>query len=507
MKIKKISSLFLTLFLIGNVQLGYLFAEESAPVKDPVQSEQPADEGTKDAPVNHDGAENKDQQATEHKAEGDHHGHQSPLAIWTVIPFALLLLSIAIFPIAPGHLPHWWENNTNKLIISLSLSAVALVILLPNGYSHNVVHQLVFDYIPFIILLTSLFYISGGIVLRGDIEAKPINNLLFLLVGAFLASFIGTTGASMLLIRPLLKTNSERKHVVHTVVFFIFMVSNIGGSLTPLGDPPLFLGYLKGVPFEWTFNLLPEMLVAIAILSVIYFIWDTIAYGKETIKDVKRDKTEIEPISLAGQINFLWLGGIILCAAFLNEKYIEAIKHNHYIGFIRELGMIALIFISKATSDPKFRVENKFTFHPIQEVAYLFIGIFITMIPALVLLETNGKSLGVTEQYQFFWMTGLFSSVLDNAPTYVVFLSLAQGLFDGASVPTIVAEHAGILKAISVGAVFMGANTYIGNAPNFMVKAVAEETNVKMPSFGGYVLYSGSILIPLFIVLTFIFFK
>ncbi len=439
--------------------------------------------------------------------EGGGHGGQD-LPYWSVIPFVLILLSIAILPIASRTTSHWWESNRNKLILALGLGSISLVILLTHGYWHNIYHTLVFEYVPFIILLGSLYYISGGIVLRGDIEAKPINNLLFLLVGAGLASFIGTTGASMLLIRPLLKTNSERKHVVHTVVFFIFLVSNIGGSLTPLGDPPLFLGYLQGVPFTWTFNLFPEMLIAGAILLAIYFVWDSYAYRTEAARDLKRDHTQIKPISLAGQVNFIWLLGVILSVAFLNQNFIPAIKENHFLGFIREGALILLVILSRITTQPKLREENKFTLHPIEEVAYLFIGIFICMIPALVLLEAHGKELGITQPWQFFWATGMFSSVLDNAPTYLTFLSLAKGLTGYTTVAQILADPAAeaLLKAISVGAVFMGANTYIGNAPNFMVKAVAEEAKVKMPSFGGYILYSGAILLPIFALLTFIFF-
>lgn len=444
----------------------------------------------------------------EHHDSGHHEVKGNDLQIWSVIPFVVILLCIAILPISSHSIAHWWEQNNNKLLISGILGAISFGILASNGWFGKIVHTLVFEYIPFIILLGSLFYISGGIVLKGDIEAKPINNLIFLLVGSFLASIIGTTGASMLLIRPLLRTNSERKNIVHTVVFFIFMVSNIGGSLTPLGDPPLFLGYLQGVPFDWTFKLAPEMILSIVILSIVYFIWDTKAYSSEDKKDIKKDHANAEPISLEGQMNFIWLFGIVLSVAFINENYISAIKHNPYIGFIREAVMILLMVASKLTSEKKLREINKFTFGPIQEVAYLFIGIFITMIPALILLEANGKSLGVTKPWQFFWATGIFSSVLDNAPTYLTFLSLAKGLTGATNVAQIIEnpEWEQLLKAISVGAVFMGANTYIGNAPNFMVKSVAEENNVKMPSFGGYVLYSIGILIPLFILLTFIFF-
>lgn len=447
------------------------------------------------------------------------HGHEeklNPLPIWSVVPFVVILLCIAVLPISTHKIAHWWEHNNNKLLMSGFLGTISFVILLSfdTGYLHKVFHTIIFEYVPFIILLGSLFYISGGIVLKGDIKATPVNNLLFLIVGAFLASLIGTTGASMLLIRPLLKTNSERKHVVHTIIFFIFMVSNIGGSLTPLGDPPLFLGYLKGVPFTWTFGLFPEMIFAITCLSIIYLIWDTIQYKKETNIDIKKDVSQIEPISIEGQVNFLWLLGIVLSVAFINENYIPAIKENPWIGFIREGVMICLILGSLFTTPEGSREKNKFTLSPIQEVAYLFIGIFLTMIPALILLETRGGELGVTQQWQFFWASGAFSSVLDNAPTYLTFLSLAQGtlkignnvaeVLNGQTI--VLPQLAPFLKAISVGSVFMGANTYIGNAPNFMVKSVSEENKIPMPSFGGYMLYSMGILVPLFIVITFIFF-
>ncbi|PJZ37987.1 sodium:proton antiporter [Leptospira levettii] len=451
------------------------------------------------------------QEETGHSSHGESVHEELPY--WTVLPFVAILLSIAILPVASHKTAHWWEDNNNKLILAVGLGAISFVVLLVYGYSHNIVHTVFFDYIPFIILLGSLFYISGGIVIKGDIHATPLNNTLYLLIGAALASFIGTTGASMLLIRPLLKTNSERKHVVHTVVFFIFLVSNIGGSLTPLGDPPLFLGYLKGVPFTWTFKLLPEMLVAVAILLTVYFVWDTMAYKKETKKDLKRDDKLATPFSIGGQVNFIWLLGVILAVAFLNSNYIPQINETPTLGFIREAVLIALIGLSMFTSKEENRKFNNFTLHPIQEVAYLFIGIFITMIPALVLLEAHGKELGITENWQFFWATGAFSSVLDNAPTYLTFGSLASGLLTPAgSAPLTLGQFIGnvqaeeILKAISVGAVFMGANTYIGNAPNFMVKSVAEENKVKMPSFGGYLAYSMGILVPVFILLTFIFF-
>ncbi len=485
---------FTTLLLLSLVLAGSAWAETgTTPHNSLAQSESESQHGTSDQ---------KDHQTSSHEVLGD------DLPIWSVIPFVLILLSIALLPLVSHTTEHWWEHNNNKLLLSLALGGISFGVLMAHGWGGKIFHTMVFDYVPFIILLGALFYISGGIVLKGDIEATPVNNTLFLIVGTFLASFIGTTGASMLLIRPLLKTNSERKHVVHTVIFFIFLVSNIGGSLTPLGDPPLFLGYLQGVPFVWTFKLFPEMLIATVLLLVVYFIWDTIAHGKETKKDIRYDHTHRQPIGLEGQVNFLWLFGVILSVAFLNQNYIPAIAHNPYLGFVREAVLIGLIALSKVASDPKLREKNKFTLAPIQEVAYLFIGIFLTMIPALLLLEHHGKELGITEKWQFFWVTGGFSGVLDNAPTYLTFVSLAKGLLGYSTMAQILADPVGeeLLKAISVGAVFMGALTYIGNAPNFMVKSVAEENKVKMPSFGGYVLYSFALLIPTFILLTVIFF-
>lgn len=470
----------------------------------------PAGLGTAETLAQAESAPSSPEAPAEHHESAPVH-HESlggDLPFWSVIPFILILLSIALLPLISHATAHWWENNNNKLLVALALGGVSFGVLLAYNCGEKIYHTMVFDYIPFIILLASLFYISGGIVLKGDIEATPINNTIFLIVGTFLSSFIGTTGASMLMIRPILKTNSERKHVVHTVIFFIFLVSNIGGSLTPLGDPPLFLGYLQGVPFTWTFGLFPEMLLTSVLLLIVYFVWDTVMHKKETKKDIQRDIREQIPIGLEGQVNIIWLLGVVLSVAYINEHYIPAIKHNHYLGFLREGVLVLLILASKFTSDPKLRERNKFTLQPIQEVAYLFIGIFLTMIPALLLLEHHGKELGVTQPWHFFWVTGLFSGVLDNAPTYLTFVSLAKGLLGFTDIHQILADPFGesLLKAISVGAVFMGALTYIGNAPNFMVKSVAEENNVKMPSFGGYVLYSLSLLIPTFILLTFLFF-
>jgi Na+/H+ antiporter NhaD/arsenite permease-like protein len=409
----------------------------------------------------------------------------SPLPVYSVTPFVLMLLTIAAFPL---WLPHWWEANRNKLLVSAVLGLPVLVLYLvrePRALLH-----MGEEYVSFILLLAGLYVISGGILLRGDIVATPLANTGFLAVGAVLASFIGTTGASMLLIRPLLQTNRERSRVKHTVVFFIFVVSNMGGMLTPLGDPPLFLGYLQGVPFAWTFRLWPHWLALVGALLAVYFVWDSIQYVREPIAAIRRDRAQREPLRLRGAINGLWLLGVVLAVAFLHEP-------------VREIVILALAGLSLWQTPRAIRRANGFTAAPMVEVAVLFFGIFLTMIPALELLRLRGHELGVREPWQFFWATGMLSSFLDNAPTYLTFLALGQGLGLGDEVVGV--PHA-ILAAISVGAVAMGANTYIGNAPNFMVKAIAEEAGVRMPSFVGYMAYSGAILVPLFVVLTLVWF-
>ncbi|MGH7320979.1 MAG: sodium:proton antiporter, partial [Candidatus Rokuibacteriota bacterium] len=339
-------------------------------------------------------------------------------------------------------------------------------------------------------LLAGLYVISGGIRLTGDIAATPAANTGFLAVGSVLASAIGTTGASMLLIRPLLQTNRQRTHVRHTVIFFIFLVSNIGGLLTPLGDPPLFLGYLQGVPFSWTFRLWPHWLVTVAALLLVYFVWDSVCHAREPLDSLRRDRAQEEPLRLVGLLNGLWLVGVVLAVAFLREPW-------------REAAILALAGISLWQTPSAVRRANGFTAYPITEVAVLFFGIFFTMIPALELLRMRGGELGVREPWQFFWATGVLSSFLDNAPTYLTFLALGQGL---GLANDVVGVPDGVLAAISVGAVFMGANTYIGNAPNFMVKSIAEEAHVRMPTFFGYMLYSGAVLLPLFVLVTRLFF-
>ncbi|HOB75593.1 MAG TPA: sodium:proton antiporter [Phycisphaerae bacterium] len=474
------------------------------------------------------GAAVLEQLTTTHPAEAAsaHPVHEAP-SLLAAIPFAVLLLSIALLPLIPKT-AHWWHHNRNKLLVALVLAAITLVYYQVRGsgivFEHhatapgfdtvkNVLWHSVFgEYVPFIILLFSLYTISGGIQLRGDVRATPAVNTAFLGIGAGMASFVGTTGASMLLIRPLLQTNRERKHVTHTVIFFIFLVSNIGGSLLPIGDPPLFLGYLKGVPFLWTFRLVSEWGFCVGILLVLYYFWDLRLYRKEPPLAKMLDETQIEPLRINGKINFLWLLGVILAVALVvpGESFLGTgfVVPEH--AYLRELILLAFVALGWITTPSRIREENQFDFGAIAEVAALFIGIFITMQAPIEILRIKGPELHLNEPWQFFWATGMLSSFLDNAPTYVVFFTTANALTHSAG-PGILQLTDGnfiqesLLVAISLGAVFMGANTYIGNGPNFMVKSIAEQSGVKMPSFFGYMLYSVGILIPLFIVVTFVF--
>ena len=408
------------------------------------------------------------------------------LPVYTVVPFVVILLGIAVLPLAA---PRWWESNRNKLLVSIVLGLPVLVLYLVREPSALV--HMAEEYVSFIVLLAALYVISGGILMRGDLLATPRVNSTFLAIGSVLASFIGTTGASMLLVRALLQTNRERTRVTHTVIFFIFLVSNIGGMLTPLGDPPLFLGYLQGVPFGWTFRLWPHWLLMVGVLLVTYFVWDTLLYTREPLAALRRDRARVEPLRVRGALNGLGLAGVVLAVAFLGAPAREAV-------------LVALAAASLWRTPREIRRANGFTASPIVEVAVVFFGIFLTMIPALELLRLRGGELGVRAPWQFFWATGALSSFLDNAPTYLTFLALGQGL--GLAREVVDVPHT-LLAAISVGAVAMGANSYIGNAPNFMVKSIAEEQGVRMPSFFGYMLYSGVVLLPLFAVVTLIFFR
>jgi Na+/H+ antiporter NhaD/arsenite permease-like protein len=406
-------------------------------------------------------------------------------ALGWVIPFAALLVCIAVVPLAA---PHFWESNLRKLVVSAALGLP--VLLLYVAHDPRAIAETARDYVSFMVLLGSLYVISGGVLMDGDLEATPAVNTAFLGLGSLLASFIGTTGASMLLIRALLHTNAERRHVVHTVVFFIFLVSNIGGCLTPLGDPPLFLGYLAGVPFTWTWRLLPAWLLTTTVLLAVYVAWDARVYRGEAPWSLQADRENRKPLRILGKENLLLLAGIMVATAALERPW-------------RELAMVALSVVSMARTSGHLRRANHFSFHPILEVAVVFAGIFATMVPALDLLRAHATVLGVRQPWHFFWATGLLSSFLDNAPTYLTFLALGQGQH---LTPEVVGVPHSILTAISLGAVFMGANTYIGNGPNFMVRSIAESRGVKMPSFGGYMLYSGGILLPVFVIVTLIFF-
>ena len=433
---------------------------------------------------------------------------------WARCRSSRLLGCIAVLPLIPAT-HHWWESNVNRLGVSLVFAALTVVYyVVARGLgSVSVVleHAIIAEYIPFIVLLFCLYVISGGITLSGDLAARPATNVSFLAIGALIASFIGTTGASMLLIRPLLQTNSQRKHVVHTVVFFIFLVSNVGGCLLPIGDPPLFLGYLFGVPFLWTMGLWGPWIVCCVLLLIVYFAWDTIAYRREADADIARDETRREPLRLRGLSNIALLGGVVACVALVDPARPLPFTDFHPFLFMRELIMLGLVALSLRATPRGVREANSFNYIAILEVAALFIGIFIAMQVPIEYLNARGAELGIDQPWKFFWATGTLSSFLDNAPTYVVFFETAKALppeTGAAMVPLGAggAINAGFLAAISLGAVFMGAMTYIGNGPNFMVKSIAEQSGVRMPSFFGFMFkYSVPVLVPAFLVVTVLF--
>ncbi len=462
--------------------------------------------------------------------EGQELGKLLPL--WSALPFVLLLLSIALLPLIA---PHFWEKNRNKALVSAlfgipvalylatwvspelaSFAQNCLNIGVPvcvNGAGVEVIVKTALEYCSFILLLGALFTISGGIVIRGSFVGTPEINTIFLGVGAILASFIGTTGASMLLIRPLLRANAVRQRKAHIVIFFIFLVSNVGGLLTPLGDPPLLLGFLNGVPFEWTLRLFPQWLLACGSLLLVFYIWDSVVFRREDIQrpgDLDEMVLRHEPFQILGARNFFLLGGVVLTIYLLGAFHVGPGLHELALS----AAMIVLALLSWRLSDERWRRENHFSWGPIIEVAVVFAGIFTTMIPALLILNARGSELGLREPWQFFWATGVLSSFLDNAPTYLTMAATAAGL-QGISVEApqylrqLVETDAGatLLAAISCGAVFMGANTYIGNGPNFMVKAIVESERMRMPSFFGYMVYSTLILWPIFAVVTWVFFR
>ena len=430
---------------------------------------------------------------------------------WSLIPFGIMLLMIAIGPLVAEK---WWESNINKLIVSLFLGVPTAVCLIMGGMTHDLEHQVLFDYVPFIVLLLALFVITGGIHLSGDIKAKPWVNTLFLGIGYILASLMGTTGAAMLLIRPIITTNQQRKHTVHTILFFIALVANCGGLLTPLGDPPLFMLFLRGAPFTWFLSMLPEWAFTGALLLIIYYFVDRYYYAKEDWTNLANDSLEYEKLRLTGSINFVYLIGVILSVAFINEGTIPQMGEENaplWLKFLREIVLLSLTGLSLYTTKKEVRyTQNKFTWAPIIEVAVLFLGIFTTMTPALAYLKAHAAELGLSTPWQFYYSTGMLSSFLDNTPTAVAFHSVATGLtaeqMTAFACPIVAGIPEILLKAISLGAVMFGAMTYIGNGPNFMVKAIAEESGIKMPSFFGYMLkFSLVVLLPIYIIVQLIF--
>lgn len=511
----------LSVVLFGSLPLGtgLVFGQEAAAsaVATPAEAgadtaaaaEQAQDHGT----AEHGAAKHGEPGAAGHVSLGP------KLPLWTVTPFAVLLLCIAILPLAT---PHWWEHNSNKAIVSGALAAIVAVYLVAVHHQHGL-HEIIDklkEYASFILLLAALYVISGGIYIKGSLSGTPLANTGLLAIGAALASFIGTTGASVLLIRPLLRANKSRTAKAHIVVFFIFIVSNCGGLLTPLGDPPLFLGFLKGVPFLWTMeHLWPQWLFVNIALLVVFNIYDQVVLDREERArhgSQLEEAMKHEPVGFEGLPNFVFLGGIVAT--------IFCSGHFHWQYGVPEGIMLTLAVLAYMTTPAANRTANRFTFGPIIEVAVLFVGIFITMAPALQILNAWGAghrlhdlgTFGMAHPWEFFWATGVLSSFLDNAPTYLTLAATAAGM------KQVDVENAGYLReflqvggtqavgllaAISCGAVFMGANTYIGNGPNFMVKAIAEENGVRMPSFFHYMIYSGTILIPIFILVTLIFFR
>jgi Na+/H+ antiporter NhaD/arsenite permease-like protein len=452
----------------------------------------------------------------------------SVLPLWSTLPFVGMLLSIASFPLLA---PKFWHDHFGKtslfwaLVMTVPFLAAYRAVAL-----HELLHIVLADYLPFIILLGSLYTVSGGILLKGSMRGTPLLNTGMLLAGTLLASWMGTTGASMLLIRPFIRANARRKNRTFMVVFFIFLVANIGGSLTPLGDPPLFLGFLRGVPFFWTFKLLPHAALAAGALLVLYFFMDSYFCRKEGFKyaggpgpegEADEEGEEV-PLGIEGGHNFILLAGIIgavLMSGLAHWREVSILGVGMGLqDLLRDVALVLISLVSLATTKKRIREDNEFTWFPMKEVAILFAGIFLTMVPCLKILQAGSHGAlafligAVKEPHHYFWVTGSLSSFLDNAPTYLTFLNTATGgLYTGVpasqAVDLLIRENPLYLEAISASAVFFGAITYIGNAPNFMVRSIAEESGIPMPSFFGYMLrYSLVVLVPVFAAVALIFF-
>ncbi|MEN3003493.1 sodium:proton antiporter [Dehalobacterium formicoaceticum] len=459
------------------------------------------------------------------------HSLGTVLPLYSAIPFVCMLLSIALGPVL---IPNIWHHHFGKISAGwAALIAIPLLIFYQKEGLDELLFVMIADYIPFIVLLGALFTVGGGILVRTSLKGTTAVNAGFLTIGALLASWMGTTGAAMLLIRPFLRVNKHRKYKAFMVVFFIFMVANVGGALTPLGDPPLFLGFLHGVPFFWTLRLISPMLVVLAALLVIYIAFDKFYLGKEAkentglkIQQGSDGDCAVAPsngkkLEILGTQNFILLAAVIGIIIFSGSVKMSEVSvlgvHRGLQDIIRDLVLVAIMVISMKITPKALRTENEFSWGPIQEVAYLFFGIFITMAPVLAILKAGEAgalsfvTAAVKEPAQYFWIAGVLSSFLDNAPTYLTFFSTALGQFypgmaEAPAVALLLTEHPTHLMAISAGSVFFGAVTYIGNAPNFMVRSISEQCGVKMPSFFGYMAYSVCILLPLFALVTLIFF-
>ncbi len=466
-----------------------------------------------------------------HGDAAESHGHGvngSQLPLWSVIPFAGILLSIALFPLFGAR---FWHRHYPKVSLAWALLfALPFLAVYKGAALYDILHIYIIDYIPFIILLAGLFTVAGGIRVKGTLKGSPAVNSIIFILGTILASWIGTTGAAMVLIRPVIRSNSWRRYKVHTIIFFIFLVCNIGGALTPLGDPPLFLGFLHHVPFFWTLKLIPMMAFVSGLVLAIYYVLDSYYYKKEDLSKI--DSSEKEPLKIEGLHNFLFLGGIVGAVLFSGLVKIGQVNifgiHQGIENLLKDAVIILMAVLSMMFTKKELREANEFSWEPIKEVAYLFAGIFMTIIPALSILKAGESGSlaflirSAKSPSHYFWLTGSLSSFLDNAPTYLTYFNTALGRFfpgqpESAAVAQLISStpvpglegltYADYLMAISAGAVFMGANTYIGNAPNFMVKSIAEESGIAMPSFFGYMFkYSIPILVVIFIIMTLVFF-
>jgi Na+/H+ antiporter NhaD/arsenite permease-like protein len=445
-------------------------------------------------------------------------GAQLPLV--SVVPFMGLLLAIALAPLLA---PRWWHPNRHKALVA-ALAALPVLWLLGIAMGEPgraVLSEKAHEYLGFIVVIGALFIITGGITIEGSLAGTPLVNTCVLGIGAVLANLVGTTGASVLLIRPLLRANKSRQRTTHIVVFFIFIVANCGGLLTPMGDPPLLLGFLKGVPFDWTLRLWPQWLTATAILLVVFNIWDQVVFNREERERPGSQLEQVmmhEPLRVAGMASIGALIGVL--ATIIMAGQASAVGRPWVLG-VQEAIIAGLAGLAYVATPRDNRERNGFTFGPLVEVGVVFAGIFVTMAPVLEILNAwsqgtrtvLGMNFGVSQPWQYFWTSGALSSVLDNAPTYLAFAASAAGLEGVAAHGSYIGalatdpEGARLLAAIATGSVFMGANTYIGNAPNFMVRSIAEESGIKMPSFFGYMAYSCGILLPIFVVITLLFFR